>query len=292
MGLRTIRVAKKRGAMTVIERCSSHIEYQRDILKDEYARFGLDIEPVPAGIVERELEEYAEADYIAIPSQFVKRSFLERGVPAEKLIHTPYGVDLMAFRPLRKVDNVFRVINVGAQSIRKGTIYLIQAFAELKLPNAELVLIGPVSEELRPLVAPYEGSFRFLGAVPQEQLIHHYAQADVFALCSVEEGLAYVQPQAMACGLPVICTTNTGGEDIVRDGVDGFVIPIRDVALLKDKISFFYENRQACSEMGNSALERVRSGLSWGDYGQRVVDAYQARLSPKRRIQPPPYTVV
>lgn len=277
-GLHTIRRAKANGALTIIERGSSHIEYQRDILKEEYARFGITREPIPRGIVAKERQEYAEADYIAIPSQFVKRTFLEKGFPESKLIQVPLGVNLAEFHPLPKPDDVFRVINVGAQSVQKGTKYLLQAFAELGLPNAELLLVGAVEGEVKPVLASYAGKFRHIGPVPQSQLIYYYAQASVFVICSIQEGFGMVVSQAMACGLPVICTTNTGGADIVRDGIDGFVLPIRDVEALKEKILYLYEHRDLCAEMGRNALARVRTGFTWEEYGRRMVEAYEQKL--------------
>jgi glycosyltransferase involved in cell wall biosynthesis len=85
-----------------------------------------------------------------------------------------------------------------------------------------------------------------------------------------------VIPQAMACGLPVIHTTNTGGGDIVRDGIDGFCIPIRDVEAIKEKILFFYEHSEERDEMGGNALEQARGALSWDSYGTKMITAYQS----------------
>ena len=85
----------------------------------------------------------------------------------------------------------------------------------------------------------------------------------------------------MACGLPVICTTNTGGEDIVRDGIDGFIIPIRDVEALKEKLIYLYENPDICKAMGQSAKERVSKGFSWDDYRERMVKEYERILEYK-----------
>lgn len=274
-GLQTIRRAKANGAITILERGSSHIEYQRDILTDEYARFGLSLDPIHPEIIEKELKEYEEADFIAVPSQFAKRTFLEKAIPEEKLIHAPYGVDLKEFRPLPKKDDVFRIVNVGAQSIQKGTVYLVKAFVELDLPDTELLLVGSVEDEMKRVLRDNEGSFRHVGPVPQSQLVYYYAQGTVFVIASLQEGQAVVQAQAMACGLPVICTTNTGGSDIVRDGIDGFVLAIRDVEALKEKLIYLYENRDACREMGESALRRVRDGFTWDHYGRRIVEAYQ-----------------
>ena len=70
------------GAKTVLERGSSHMLYQRRILTEEYRKFGLENEVVHPKVVERELMEYQEADYISIPSHFVKETFIEQGMPA------------------------------------------------------------------------------------------------------------------------------------------------------------------------------------------------------------------
>jgi glycosyltransferase involved in cell wall biosynthesis len=88
-----------------------------------------------------------------------------------------------------------------------------------------------------------------------------------------------VQVQAMACGLPVICTTNTGGADLVRDGRDGFILPIRDVTAIKEKILYCYEHPEACKVMGESARLRVKAGFSWSDYGNKMIAAYRKILN-------------
>jgi len=90
-----------------------------------------------------------------------------------------------------------------------------------------------------------------------------------------------VQPQAMACGLPVIATTNTGAEDIIRDGKDGFVIPIRDVEKLKEKLIYLYENPEICRKIGESAKQRVSQGFTWDDYGDKIINIYENILTQK-----------
>ena len=91
--LHTLRRAKELGAKTVLERGSSHIVYQDEILREEYGRLGLrGLDLAHPKIIDKELSEYQEADFIAIPSQFVKETFISRGVPAAKLLHVPYGV--------------------------------------------------------------------------------------------------------------------------------------------------------------------------------------------------------
>ncbi|MFA4903617.1 MAG: glycosyltransferase family 4 protein [Desulfobaccales bacterium] len=248
-------------------------------MEEEYDRVGLRKTVVHPKVVERELQEYQEADVIAVPSQFVKETFLQQGISEARLIHVPYGVDLTNFYPAPKNDKVFRIIFCGAISIRKGVHYLLQAFAELNLPRAELWLVGPMTDEIMPFWHKWASpSIRHQGPFPERELYKYYSQGTIFCLASIEEGLAMVQAQAMACGLPVICTKNTGGADIVREGQDGFILPIRDVEALKEKILYCYEHPAACAALGESARQRVQTGFTWSDYGEKIFAAYHKLL--------------
>jgi glycosyltransferase involved in cell wall biosynthesis len=276
----SFRRAKELGAVTVVERGSSHMEYQTEILEEEYERWGLKFTATHPGVYERELQSYREVDRIAIPSLYVKRTFLERGIPESKLIHVPYGTSLKEFYPVPKEDRIFRVIHCGNITLQKGIQYLLQAFHELNLPDAELWLVGSVDPKIEPFLAKYQSDRIILkGKQPQDRLHWFYSQCSVFCLASIQDGFGMVIPQAMACGLPVIHTTNTGGEDIVRHNVDGFCVPIRDVEALKEKILFFYENPEQRDEMGQNALEQAQKSLSWNDYGDKIIAAYQSVVS-------------
>ncbi len=274
--------AKRRGAVTVVERGSAHILYQTKIMKDEYGKLGMHPELAHPGIIEKELKEYIEADYISIPSLFVKRTFIEQGIPENKLICNPYGVSLIEFKQIKKEDNKFRVIYAGAMSIQKGVHYLLQAFSELNLPDSELLLVGGVTDEIRPFFKKYEGHFKSIGHKSQKELYKYYSQSSVFVIMSVQDGFGMVLSQAMACGLPVICTKNTGGEDVLQDGVDGFVIPIKDVTMLKKHLLFLYENPEICRKMGQAAKEKISNGFTWDDYGDRMIGHYKRILAMQR----------
>lgn len=280
--LATLRKAKSFGAVTVVDRGSSHIRAQYEILKEEYARWGMTPAPFQAphpGVVERELREYEEAEYIAISSVFAKKTFIAHGVPNHKLIHIPYGVNLSSFRQIPKTDKLFRVIFVGGMTLRKGVQYLLQAFSELRLRNAELLLVGALTDEMKPFFKRYKGSYRWIDAAPQAELYKYYSESSVFVLNSVEDGFGMVIIQAMACGLPVIATDHTGALDIVRDGIDGFIIPIRDTWALKEKLLFLYEHKEQSATMGASAKARVSSGFRWEDYGSKMIRAYETIMA-------------
>lgn len=290
--LHSLRKAKRRGAVIILERGSSHIEFQRDILKEEYEKFGLEPELTHPKIVEKELKEYEEADYIEVPSVFAKRTFLEKGIPEKKIILGFRGVDLSQFEQAPKEDNVFRVVFAGGMTLQKGVYYLLQAFSELNLPNSELILLGSKNSEIEPFFKKYNVVFadepgkgdreiRFLGHKKQNTLNKYYSQGSVYCQNSIQDGFAQVITQAMACGLPVIATENTGGPDVVEEGKSGFIIPIRDVEALKEKLLYLYENPEVCRQIGQSAKERVSSGFSWDDYGEKIVREYKSILKEK-----------
>lgn len=280
-GLKTIRKAKRLGAITIIDHGSAHIEYQDRILREEYKRWRIKPDKSRLAnpkILEKELKEYKETDYISIPSLFSQKTFLEAGVQESKLLHVPYGVDTSQFKPAPKSDSVFRVVYAGGMTLQKGVHYLLQAFSELNLPNSELLLIGGLTDEIKPFFKKYEGKFRYVGSVPQTELANHYSQSSVFVLNSIHDGFGMVIIQAMACGLPVIATENTGGPDIIRDGVNGFIIPIRDVEALKNKLRFLYENPAIQKAMGEMAQKKAVSGFTWDDYGNKMIKLYENLL--------------
>jgi glycosyltransferase involved in cell wall biosynthesis len=279
-----IKRAHKLGICPVVERGSSHAAYQRDILFEEYQIWGKPMNYLSRSFsterMEQELLEYELADYITIPSSFAERTFVEKGIPSSKLIKVPYGVDITEFQSLPKQDKIFRVVYAGGMTLRKGVHYLLQAFHELNLPHAELWLLGGELEEITSFFKQYEGSFRHFGQLPQAELPKFYSQCSVFVLNSIEDGFGLVIPQAMSCGLPVICSANAGASDLIEDGRNGFTVPIRDVEALKEKILYLYENRDICFEMGQSAKCIIQEGHTWDDYGENILREYERVLVP------------
>lgn len=282
--LHSFKKAKKIGAVTIVERGNAHIVSQNKLLKEEYEKFGLKPILSHPKIIEKEIAEYNLADYISFPANnYVFRSFLENGINPEKLIQIQFGVDLSSFYPSEKKDDIFRVIFVGGMTLRKGLHYLLQAFSELKLPNSELLLVGSFNDEIKPFFHKYSSRFRYIGHVPQARLRDYYSQSSVFALPSLDEGAAMVQYQAMACGIPVIGTPHTGSENLINNNDEGFIVPIRDTEALKEKLIFLYQNPEKRNEMGKAALRRIKTGFTWHDYGDRVVNAYNKILTREKR---------
>lgn len=282
--LHTLRKARSQGAMTVVERGSSHIATQRRLMEDELQRWGVlpRLPPVDPWMVDKEIQEYAEADAIAIPSSFVRRTFLENGVPESKLVQVPYGVNLDSFRVLPRTDPAFRVLFVGGLSLRKGIPDLLEA---VRLADAELWLVGPMHDEVRSMIPP-SSKVRLFGKVPQARLAEFYAQADAFIIPSIEEGMAMVILQALACGCPVICTPNSGGGDVVVEGRNGFIVPIRDPRAIADRIERLRSSLALQKDMRAAARASVQGARSWGDYAGQLIIEY-GRLLARRGLYRP-----
>jgi glycosyltransferase involved in cell wall biosynthesis len=283
--LHALRAARRSGALTVVEVGNAPMIEQNELLREEYQRVGWRYAShclSSNALVRKSEEEYAEADYFAVPSNYIRGRLLARGIASERIIRIPYGVSTSSFRKIPKRDDVFRVIFAGGMTLRKGVHYLLQAFAELNLPNSELLLIGSLNEEMRPLFSRYSGSFRWIGHLPQSELYKWYSQGSVFAFPSLDDGFGGVIVQAMSCGLPVIASTNTGGPDVVTEGREGFIVAVRDVAALKDRIRYCYEHPDDLRRMGAAAERRVATGLTWEHYGNAVIDALRGVLARRK----------
>ena len=278
-GVQAMQTAQRGGAITVVERSSAHPVAQSEILTTEYKNFELDFASGDRRLIDRQRAEYELADYICVPSDFVWRTMAEQGVPEQKLRRVHLGFEPDLFAPGTKDDDVFRVVYAGIQSVRKGTYYLLRAFQELNLPNAELVLIGEPWPELRSVLAEFDGTYRALSYVSQPELAKWFQRSSVFVMPSIEDGFGMVVYEAAACGLPVIWTRNVGAA--LRDGKDGFEIPIADERALAEKILTLYENEAQRREMGQSAQQYVQQ-FTWQNYHREVIAHYDSMLAAQR----------
>ena len=273
--LRAGRVIKQRGGKYLCDRGSSHIRYQDRLLADEHDRHNIPYTSIDRRVIDKELAEYAVADAILVPSEFVRRSFIAEGMPESRLHKVPYGVDLCRFSPVGKPEaGRFDVLFVGAASLRKGVPDLLGAYRMLQHPRKRLRFVGAVSEDVRALLQRAQRSdpsIEILGPRPQERLRDIMSVSHVMVLPSIEEGLALVQAQAMACGCPVIASTNTGAEDLFTDGVEGFIVPIRNPDAIAQRLRQLADDPGLQATMGAAALRRVQELGGWDQYGQNIV---------------------
>lgn len=276
--LTSLEAAKARGMRTILTRGSAHISYQSEILGMEYAKRGLTLQR-PFGIEQRELAEYQLADYIRIPSTYVRQTFIERGVPESKLIQLPYAADLKHFHAHpRDSSSTFRVLLLNATTIQKGFYYAADLIAELNgrgSRSIEFWFIGDVDDLVKlsfeRLLATH-ANVRSLGRINHYELARAISQCDVAVFPTIQEGFANTVPQTMACGVPVVATVNSGAGDVVTDGAEGFIVPIMDSEALVQKVLWCWEHPDRCREMGRAAAARSQ-GRSWDDVVTELVDA-------------------
>ena len=287
--LRAGKIAKMRGTRYVCDRGSSHIRVQDEILREEHQRWGLPYAGIDPRVIQAEEAEYAEADCITVPSHFAFRSFLSQGAAPEKLRRLPYGVDLSRFSPAAvPAEGKFDILFAGGMSLRKGIPYLAEAFLRIHHPAKTLSFVGTPSPEIIALLRQrnlWPKEARVLGHMPQSQLKSLMSRSHVMVLPSVEEGLALVQAQAMACGCPVIGTPHSGAEDLFSDGQEGYIVPIRDASALAERLQYLADHPDQGTRMGLKALARVQSFGGWHRYGENAMSIFKG-LTGETAISP------
>ena len=131
-------------------------------------------------------------------------------------------------------------------------------------------IVGSISSDIKDLfLKSLTDEIEYVGIVNNLQLKDFYSEANVFVLPSIEEGLAMVLGEAMACGCPVIATTNTGASNILDDHKEGFIIPIRSSEQILEKLQILADSPILQKEMSSACLQKVKKINGWKDYGDR-----------------------
>ncbi len=290
--LRTGKNIQRRGGRFICDRGSSHQRYQERIVREEYRRWQVDYPASDPRDTRREEAIYAVADAITVPSHFAARSFAAEGVSADKVHVIPYGVRLENFHRVADPEpGRFDVLFVGSVSLRKGVPYLLEAFSHLRCAGKRLRIAGSIHPDMRTLLGKLPGEqVELLGPVDQQRLRVLMSTSHVLVLPSIEEGLALVQGQALACGCPVLATTNTGAEDLFTDGVEGFIVPVRSSALLLERMQLLCDDPTLQQRMSEAAQRRVTNLGGWNSYGQAWAVLLTRLVGSTQPAGPPPPT--
>ena len=280
----TFEAAKPKGILCLYDLPIPFYRTSRDIQAEEAKLFpelatNLKVIQEPDWKLARKEQEVKLADHIFVASSMTKQSLLDIGVEPEKISVIPYGAPVDYFQPQPKQDNDFRTLFVGRVGLRKGVHYLLKAWRELQLPAAELLLLG-VNEFPAGYLRQDWGNVRHLDSVPHHTLGDYYNRADVFVFPSLVEGFGLVLLEAMACGIPIITTPNTAAPDIITDGVEGFIVPIRDTQALKEKLEWCHAHPQQLKEMGKAARKKAEE-FTWALYRQRLSSKVKELLEAK-----------
>jgi glycosyltransferase involved in cell wall biosynthesis len=274
-GLEILQLAKRLGLKTVTEQSIAPREMTFRILADEYDSFPGWQAPMPnteaiAVLIGREREEWALSDVILCGSEFVARGVGECGGPQTRCAIVPYGVDsrFASDAPRLRRGARLRVLTVGEVGLRKGSQYVFEAAKKLG-SSAEFRMVGQIllREEV---VRTLSEHLQLCGPIPRAEMQKQYEWADVFLLPSLCEGSATVVYEALSAGLPVICSFNTGS--VVCDGVEGYIVPIRNSDAIVEKLLHLANHPSVLSEMSANAIVRSKQ-FSLAAYRDRLLAA-------------------
>jgi glycosyltransferase involved in cell wall biosynthesis len=221
---------------------------------------------------ERLKEEVDQAEFVLVQSEFSARCVAALGFAPERIIRCHLGVDTHHFRPRTgpRRPGPVRVVFLGGTSRRKGVHHLLQAWTELRLEGAELLIAGNRTGGLEN--APDLPNCRFLGRIPDEEFLTFLQDADVLVHPSLAEGGCNVVYEALACGIPCIISTNASSA--VRSGQEGFVFPTGNVPALKLALHRVCADPELRRQMSETARKRAET-LAWEKYLVRLAAIYR-----------------
>jgi glycosyltransferase involved in cell wall biosynthesis len=222
----------------------------------------------------RKEEELALANCISCPSEFVLQS-----IPAEIRKKTPCQIAAFGSPPdirnssllnASRQNEKLKLLFVGSMSQRKG---LADLFEAMKLINSSQISLSILGQPSMPMgfYRSHYPNFKYLPPRSNEGVREVMLEHDVLVLPSIIEGRALVQQEALACGLPLIVTQNTGGEDLIEEERTGFIVPIRKPDAIAEKIDWFCQNLQEIDEMSEYCRNKA-SQYKWSEYARSIIN--------------------
>ncbi|MEG4317839.1 MULTISPECIES: glycosyltransferase family 4 protein [unclassified Microcoleus] len=277
--LETFRKVKQQGKKSFFERINCSTKKAKIILDDAYGRLGIAPQHgITDAMIQQEDEEMSLADFIFCPSPEVKKSFLEIGVPEDKLISTSYGWCPKRFpniSPKKQPSDTVTVVFVGSVCVRKGAHLLLQAWEKAGL-KGRLLLCGRIEPAIAEICSDILGRSDVIHIDYTTNVGAVYCEADIFAFPSLEEGSPLVTYEAMAHGLPVL-TSPMGAGGIVRDGTDGIVADPYDSEALVESLRKLALSPELRAQMGYSARQQAEE-FTWEKVARRRKDLVQEKL--------------
>jgi glycosyltransferase involved in cell wall biosynthesis len=279
-------IAERRGALKVIDAANSHPTtaygyWQREC--DLWSPGGK--VPTPRWAFARSNRELERADLIVCPSVFVRDTMIANGLPENKCALNPYGVDTSVFTPRPVVPEKTTFVCVGAICLRKGHQYLFRAFEKVRqvLKNAELICAGVYLPDFKAERPRWEGTFTHYPHLPHAELAKVLQRATAFVFPTNEEGFSLAVIEALAVGLPVITTYESGATTLMQDGVQGLIVRTRDVNQLAEAMIRVATERALNERMGKAAQAVGAQANSWDDCAKRLISLCQEALDRRHR---------
>ena len=242
--LATGRAARRMGAAFVLDRACPDIRVQQQMMVEEARKVGGTFTTNSPWFVERQVEEYETADFILVPSEFSRSSYPEH-LRAKVVLAPLYGRSEVSVRVPKPAGSPFVLGIVGGGPLRKGSLYLLQAWKELALPNAQLKIRTSTEIYTYPLLK------QLITEQPNVSVISYihdisrfYAECDAFILPSVDDGFGMALFEALANGVPSIASRNCGASELLVPERDCLLIDAFSVEQIKEAVLRLYESRE------------------------------------------------
>jgi len=280
--LESFQTAQAYGITTIYELPIAYGRFAQNMLQEEAQRLpAWEITLVGNNDSERKLKrktaELEHADIIICPSHFVKQS-IPAHIAEKKSIHIiPYGCHTLKNQPQKKEEGSLKVLFAGSMSQRKGLADVFSAFRQLHTRQAELHILGAIIAPMAFYRAQYP-DFHYHPPRPHTDVLRLMRNCDVLLLPSLVEGRALVQLEALSCGLPLIITPNTGGDDLIEEGITGFQVPIRSPEAIAAKINWFIQHRAELAHMRTACIDKART-ISWKNFRQQLIRTLQPHIA-------------
>lgn len=277
-----IAKAKAQGMKVLVDHSIAHPAFMDRQLREEYlkngALFNLGLDnPFWQGIV----EECREGDALLVNSEFVKQTFVEQGFDAEKIHVAMLGVreDFGSLKQDYALKNgVLKILFTGSFGFRKGGEYLLLALKELEQQGIgyEMTCVGDASDAREMIARLNPAHLTLVNTVPQDDLKRYLAESDLYLFPSLCEGCASSGMEAMAAGLPVIATRESGLP--IEHGEDGWLVPSKEVQPIVEALKQLAANQSLRARIGQKAAKKIAENYTWEGYAQRVNDLYRQLL--------------
>lgn len=282
----TFRAAKALGKKCVYDLPIGYWRGAREILTEEAERRpewrttmgGLDDSETK---LRRKDDELRLADRILVASTFTKQTLARCPFPIAPVTVIPYGADDASVSTPHQAPNRRRqrlkVLFVGGLSQRKGIADLFDA-VEILSPHVELTVVGRKPAQACATLESVLKKHRWIESLPREIILAEMRAHDVLVFPSLFEGFGLVVTEALSQGLPVITTSHTCGPDVLTEGEDGFIVPIRDPQSIAEKLELLHRDRERLAAMSVAARKKAET-LTWESYRQGVVAVVREALA-------------
>ena len=293
--LMSLKIAKTKGMVTILERGNPHPLYSKMTLEEECRVYGTQNVFLTNDKnlflkkfnhyryeLDEALEEIELADYIFVNSKFCAKTYIQFGIEEKKIITLPRGFNPKQYyvRPPQQKNDKFIVLFVGEMLLRKGVKYILEAWNKIARPEDELWFVGHISDEVDSLLQEYKKRFKNIKCFgKQADPSPFFQKASVFVFPSLDEGSAKVTYEAMASGLPCVFTENSGS---LANNKSALFVPIRSSEAIAEAILKFRENVDFRNLIGSEA-HKIISKYTWEFYKKSLVETYERllKLSPR-----------